>query len=100
MYTCALTNAGGVRCWGYNSDGAIGDDTELAVDRLRPQTADILTGAASLSAGIAHVCARMTGGGIRCWGANERGQLGDGMRPTIALTPPPTDIPGFTGTCN
>jgi alpha-tubulin suppressor-like RCC1 family protein len=99
MFTCALTTGGGVRCWGYNSHGEIGDDTSLAVDRWTPQTADILGGVASLAAGSAHVCARMASGGVRCWGDNETGQLGDGMRPILALTPPTLDMPGFTGTC-
>ncbi|HEY7375589.1 MAG TPA: hypothetical protein VIF57_25755 [Polyangia bacterium] len=99
LFTCALTTTGGVRCWGYNSHGEIGDDTVLAVDRLSPQTMDILSGVASLSAGFLHVCARMTSGGVRCWGANDTGQLGDGLRPIYALTPPTMDMPGFTGTC-
>jgi alpha-tubulin suppressor-like RCC1 family protein len=99
LFTCALTTAGGVRCWGYNSHGEIGDDTVIAVDRLRPATTDILAGVASLTAGLAHVCARMTGGGMRCWGSNDFGQLGDGMTPIFALTPPTLDTPGFSGTC-
>jgi alpha-tubulin suppressor-like RCC1 family protein len=99
VFTCALMTSGGVRCWGYNSHGEIGDDTLLAVDRLSPAAVDILAGAASLSAGLTHVCALMTSGGIRCWGGNDVGQLGDGMAPIFALTPPTEDIPGFTGTC-
>jgi hypothetical protein len=99
LFTCALTTAGGVRCWGYNSHGEIGDDTIIAVDRLRPATTDILTGVASLTAGFAHVCARMSSGGMRCWGSNDFGQLGDGMTPIFALTPPTLDTPGFRGTC-
>jgi alpha-tubulin suppressor-like RCC1 family protein len=99
VFTCALTTGGGVRCWGYNSHGEIGDDTVLAVDRLSPAAVDILGGVASLAAGTAHVCAVMATGGVRCWGGNDNGQLGDGMAPILALTPPTMDIPGFTGTC-
>jgi alpha-tubulin suppressor-like RCC1 family protein len=99
VFTCALTTSGGVRCWGYNSHGEIGDDTVLAVDRLSPAAVDILGGVTSLAAGAAHVCAVMATGGVRCWGGNDDGQLGDGMVPIIALTPPTMDIPGFTGTC-
>jgi alpha-tubulin suppressor-like RCC1 family protein len=98
-FTCALMTTGGVRCWGYNSHGEIGDDTVIAVDRQSPATSDILTGVTSLTAGFAHVCARMSSGGMRCWGSNDFGQLGDGMTPIFALTPPTLDTPGFRGTC-
>jgi hypothetical protein len=55
--------------------------------------------AASLAAGFTHVCARMTNGGVRCWGGNDSGQLGDGMRPIFAFTPPTMNTLGFAGTC-
>jgi alpha-tubulin suppressor-like RCC1 family protein len=99
LFTCALLVNGGVRCWGYNGLGAIGDDTEIQVDRRSPAAVDIVDGAASLAAGLAHVCARMTSGGVRCWGANEAGQLGDGLAPIFALYPPTMDTPGLKGTC-
>jgi len=98
-FTCALMASGGVRCWGYNSDGQIGDETPNATERQSPSTTDVLAGAAALSAGDAHVCALMNGGGIRCWGANTSGQLADGLAPDPAPTPPVLDILGFTGTC-
>ena len=100
LFTCALLTTGGVRCWGFNSHGEIGDDTELQVDRRSPAAVDVLGGVASLAAGSTHVCARMTGGGFRCWGGNDAGQLGDGMSPIFAIAPPTLDTPGFTGTCN
>jgi alpha-tubulin suppressor-like RCC1 family protein len=98
-FTCALTVTGGVRCWGYNSDGQLGDETELAVDRLAPAALDVLGNVREVKAGAAHTCVATTEGGVRCWGANASGQLGDGLAPDLAERPPTVDVPGFTGTC-
>jgi alpha-tubulin suppressor-like RCC1 family protein len=98
-FTCALLASGGVRCWGFNNVGAIGDETELQAERRNPASVDVLDGVASLAAGTTHVCARMMAGGVRCWGGNDAGQLGDGLAPGLAFTPPTMDMPGFNGTC-
>jgi len=98
-FTCALTTGGGVRCWGYNSDGQIGDETETAVDRWAPAQTDVLGGVQAIGVGFAHTCALMTGGGVRCWGSDVQGQLGDGLAPQQATIPPTMDAPGFIGTC-
>ena len=97
LFTCALLTTGGVRCWGLNSHGEIGDDTDLQVDRRSPAAVDVLGGAASLAAGFTHVCARMTSGGVRCWGGNESGQLGDGLRPIYRAHAPDDGRPGLHG---
>src|SRR5258708_27299895 len=49
----------------------------------------------SIATGIAHACAVLHSGGVRCWGANDRGQLGvdtQGMSRTQ-----PVDVPGVEG---
>jgi len=71
-YTCALTTAGGVRCWG-SFNGVYGTKTIAT-----PPNADLFSGAKAISAGHRHACALMTNGDVRCWGNNEAGQLGDG----------------------
>jgi len=60
---CAI-GGGKVWCWGH------GDHVPV----LRPE----LGGAVSVAAGEHHVCAVMDDGGVRCRGANKRGQLGSG----------------------
>ncbi len=37
-----------------------------------------LTGATEVAAGFVHTCAVVSDGTARCWGANDKGQLGDG----------------------
>ena len=75
--TCALLADGGVRCWGNNDEGALGDGT--FVDKAEPRTVIGLQGAAvSIEAGSYHTCAVAATGGSSCWGWNQYGQLGDG----------------------
>lgn len=75
-FTCALTTAGGVRCWGSNVYGQLGDGT--TVNRATPASSDVLTGAKAITAGTQHACALLTTGGVKCWGNNTYNQLGDG----------------------
>ena len=84
--TCVLTVGGGVKCWGNNANGSVGDGTR--VDRRIPAAVvGLATGVQALDAGARHTCAVLAAGGIRCWGLNYAGQLGDGTLAYNRLTP-------------
>lgn len=74
---CVLQREGTVMCWGQNESGQTGDGT-TDTPRLSPVRVLGLTDAVEISAGTWHVCARRATGQVVCWGANMRGQLGDG----------------------
>jgi alpha-tubulin suppressor-like RCC1 family protein len=88
-HACALMETGGVRCWGDNQYGQLGDDTTTNLST--PPTTDVLTGVKGIAASGSHTCALMATGGVRCWGSNRFGQLGDGTT-TDRLTPPASDV--------
>lgn len=77
FYTCVLLAKGGVKCWGSNVDGSIGDGSTTS----RPTPVDVTglsTGVSAITAGAWHACALLATGGVKCWGNNGSGQLGDG----------------------
>lgn len=93
-HTCVLLATGGVKCWGEGSRGQIGDNSAGVQDRVVPtDVTGLSSGVAAISAGAAHTCALLSTGGIKCWGDNNYGQLGTGDT-TDRLEP--TNVTGLT----
>jgi alpha-tubulin suppressor-like RCC1 family protein len=93
-HVCAMLAAGGVKCWGANSYGQLGNASTK--DSEDPVSVQDLPGAVDLGVGRNHACvivhASRTDTWIECWGLNIDGQLGNGTNTnssvaTEVLTP-------------
>lgn len=80
VHACAVVD-GGVKCWGANwkpwssSASQLGKNGVPSATQLT-QAIPAKSGVTAVSAGHYHTCA-VVNGGVKCWGGNNDGQLGD-----------------------
>jgi alpha-tubulin suppressor-like RCC1 family protein len=77
-HVCVGDRGEAVECFGANERGQLGGIP--LVGEAVTVNLPVTTGApiaTSLSAGADHTCAVVSGGRLRCWGANDAGQLGN-----------------------
>jgi alpha-tubulin suppressor-like RCC1 family protein len=80
LYSCALLADGTVRCWGYNSQGALGVGTYTHHKVPTPVTGvkGVVQVVASATSQIeSHTCALTKTHEVFCWGYNKYGEVGD-----------------------
>lgn len=82
-HTCVLRKDGTVWCWGADDWGQLGDGRTSGM-QTTPQPVAGLKDAIAVAAGASFTCALLADTSIRCWGANDRGQLGNGATSTGA----------------
>ena len=87
--TCALTNTGTVKCWGFYGQLGNGANTSSSYPvnvHTSGTNSNPLADIAAISAGSAHFCALTNSGNLKCWGEGSNGKLGNGAT-TNSLTP-------------
>ncbi len=91
-HSCARA-AGAVTCWGNNDSGQLGDNTQTTPAAGTAVSAVLPAAALDLASGNAHNCAVVEGGGVFCWGANNRGQLGLPLAGDVVSGPAQVTLP-------
>lgn len=91
-HSCAILEDASVYCWGANDarqlgsrEGGPGAHRTLLDDTAAPSAGEV--GYRDIVAGAAHTCALGESGSVYCWGANDRGQVGNGRTRTSELLP-------------
>jgi alpha-tubulin suppressor-like RCC1 family protein len=91
-YTCAVTSAGSVKCWGSHRWGVFGDPTTTSTSLVPEDVVGLSSNVIAVSVGQSHTCAITTTGAVQCWGTNQFGELGNG---TTIGSSVPVDVLGF-----
>ncbi len=99
FYACFITSTGIVKCWGENDYSQLGRVGATVPDGIgdgpgRPSTVVGITDAVEIYAGSGHTCILTSTGTVKCWGRNNKGQLGDGTTTDSAI---PVTLGSLTG---
>ena len=78
-HTCTIDSTDAFKCWGKNASGQLGDST--TTNRNTPTTISLGSDSSSatmIALGYEHSCAIDSLNNLKCWGENDKGQIGDG----------------------
>src|SRR3989339_1963267 len=96
-HTCSIrANDSRVLCWGANSYGQLGDNSQ--VEKRDPTLTTDTSAYSSISTGSSHTCGLRTNDSrVLCWGYSAYGRLGDGQNGVNVLNPNlTTDTSAYT----
>jgi alpha-tubulin suppressor-like RCC1 family protein len=94
-FSCALTDGGVVYCWGANGSSQLGPNALGAYSATPVRVDGLGEGVQSVQAGGQHACAITRNGGVKCWGSNSHGQLGNGQTSNTPSASP-VDVTGLS----
>jgi alpha-tubulin suppressor-like RCC1 family protein len=90
-FTCALSVAGAVKCWGALPASPGFTTTPTDVAGLEGAVGEIPVG--QITVGQDHACAVLNNGAVECWGDNTNGEIGV---PSPTLVYPPVAVTGMS----
>jgi alpha-tubulin suppressor-like RCC1 family protein len=96
-HTCALLSSGKIWCWGDNDAGELGNGDSAEFGHIDSPTAvevRRISTATQVAAGGGHTCALLSNGTVECWGASDKGQLGNGSTYEYGF-PAPVEVTGI-----
>lgn len=99
-FACGIANNFKAYCWGWNSNGQLGNNSADNEDHTYPvavyTTGTQMDGKAikSISAGSDSTCAIDSDDKAYCWGGNGEGELGNNLYPTPSYVPSPVTTTG------
>ncbi len=77
---------------GDDNSGKLGNGNTVDHSTIPLDVFDLTSGVKSVSTGARHACALTITGWVKCWGANDKGQLGNGNLTNSAKPVNVTDL--------
>lgn len=77
-HACVLLRSGRIQCWGFNRTGQLGRQPSNRITKWPVGYVVNIKNATYVSSSIQYTYAVLADQSVKCWGANEFGQLGDG----------------------
>lgn len=95
IHSCVVMQDGGMKCWGRNRYGQLGDGSAEVQQSMPVDVVDLDADVSSAAAASFHTCALLVNAQLRCWGNGGTGVLGDG---SSAQPRRPVAVVGLGGT--